>query len=84
MDCMDALRAMPDNAFDLAVVDPPYGDAISGEAADTHTHTQLRCHGGDRWDRYSMESLRATVRPIQESGQSIICTARRERERDAA
>lgn len=26
MDCMDALRNMPDNAFDLAVVDPPYGD----------------------------------------------------------
>ena len=25
MDCMIALREMPDNAFDLAVVDPPYG-----------------------------------------------------------
>lgn len=24
MDCMDAMRAMPDGAFDLAVVDPPY------------------------------------------------------------
>ena len=27
MDCMEAMRQMPDNAFDLAVVDPPYGDA---------------------------------------------------------
>lgn len=26
MDCLEAMRAMPDNAFDLAVVDPPYGD----------------------------------------------------------
>jgi len=24
-DCMEALRAMPDNAFELAIVDPPYG-----------------------------------------------------------
>jgi len=25
MDCMEAMRYMPDNAFDLAIVDPPYG-----------------------------------------------------------
>ena len=25
MDCMDALREMDDNQFDLAIVDPPYG-----------------------------------------------------------
>ena len=25
MDCMDAMRQMPDKCFDLAVVDPPYG-----------------------------------------------------------
>ena len=25
MDCMEAMLQMPDNAFDLAVVDPPYG-----------------------------------------------------------
>lgn len=25
MDCMDALRQMPDKAFDLVVADPPYG-----------------------------------------------------------
>lgn len=25
MDCMEAMREMEDNAFDLAVVDPPYG-----------------------------------------------------------
>jgi len=26
MDCLEAMRGMEDNAFDLAVVDPPYGD----------------------------------------------------------
>ena len=25
MDCMEAMRQMPDKCFDLAVVDPPYG-----------------------------------------------------------
>jgi len=25
-DCLEILREMPDNAFDLAIVDPPYGD----------------------------------------------------------
>ena len=25
-DCMDVMRDMPDNAFELAIVDPPYGD----------------------------------------------------------
>ena len=28
-DCMDFMRTLPDNAFDLAVVDPPYGDGGS-------------------------------------------------------
>lgn len=25
MDCMEYMATLPDNAFDLAVVDPPYG-----------------------------------------------------------
>ena len=29
-DCLEAMREMPDNAFDLAVVDPPYGDPLGG------------------------------------------------------
>lgn len=31
MDCLEAMKAMPDKAFELAIVDPPYGigaDAI--------------------------------------------------------
>ena len=28
MDCMEYMRTIPDNYFDLAVVDPPYGDAL--------------------------------------------------------
>ncbi|MDY7025993.1 MAG: DNA methyltransferase [Pseudomonadota bacterium] len=29
MDCMEYMRSLPDNAFDLAIVDPPYGIGIS-------------------------------------------------------
>ena len=30
MDCMEGMKEFPDNYFDLAIVDPPYGDAGSG------------------------------------------------------
>lgn len=30
IDCMDALPWFPDNHFDLAIVDPPYGDGNGG------------------------------------------------------
>lgn len=29
MDCMEAMKRFPDKYFDLAVVDPPYGDGCS-------------------------------------------------------
>ena len=31
MDCTDILWELPENAFDLAVVDPPYGLNIRGD-----------------------------------------------------
>ena len=40
MDCLAAMREMPDNAFDLAVVDPPYGIDI--------THQRERERDGGR------------------------------------
>ena len=29
-DCLEYMRNMPDNAFDLAICDPPYGDGAGG------------------------------------------------------
>lgn len=29
MDCMEYMKTLPDNAFDLAVVDPPYGAGLA-------------------------------------------------------
>ena len=31
-DCMDYMRSLPDNAFELAIVDPPYGIGISSNS----------------------------------------------------
>ena len=38
MDCMEAMKQFPDKFFDLAIVDPPYGDGgqnIGGAAVRT-------------------------------------------------
>lgn len=31
VDCMEYMRTLPDNAFDLAICDPPYGDGLHAE-----------------------------------------------------
>lgn len=43
-DCLVAMKEMPDNAFDLAVVDPPYGDGLDGGGNPNRF--------GERFDRY--------------------------------
>ena len=73
-DCLAAMRKMPDNVFDLAVVDPPYGGGLTDNGGckgwftkyhqdeqETAGASKLRCHGGDRWNRYSMETLQAQM-----------------------
>ena len=35
MDCLEAMKDMEDNAFDLAIVDPPYGIGESGKSNST-------------------------------------------------
>lgn len=42
-DCMEAMREFPDNFFDLAVVDPPYG---AGEMVNSDKS------GGGYWERF--------------------------------
>ena len=43
MDCMEAMRQMPDKAFDLAVVDPPYG--IGAMSMNYTKSGAIRTHG---------------------------------------
>src|SRR5690554_179071 len=39
MDCMEGMKQYPDNHFDLAVVDPPYG--IGEDGAKNHSRSKL-------------------------------------------
>ena len=44
-DCLSAMRKLPDNCFDLAIVDPPYG---GGAASELGVHF----HGRGRGEKY--------------------------------
>ena len=84
-DCMEAMREFPDGYFDLAVVDPPYGDALADESAGgggtgleggSTSTKRLRFHGGsknpnDPWNKY--------LRPLTQQ-----LPQEREREREVA
>ena len=63
MDCMDGIKEFPDNFFDLAVVDPPYGDAAQNEGGYWNRF-------GQRFDRYK-KALPTQQR--QEGGRVVGC-----------
>lgn len=44
-DCMDYMRTLPDKAFDLAIVDPPYGIGVNSSGRVGHYGG-----GGKKWD----------------------------------
>lgn len=71
-DCMEAMKEYPDKYFDLAVVDPPYGDGI-----DTHTHTHKRGPG-------TTDSAVASMRTRYRADHLHSSCRKRERERENA
>lgn len=54
MDCMEYMATLPDNAFDLAIVDPPYGGGANKDGVG------LLFHGGDRWNKYRKPEIKVT------------------------
>ena len=62
MDCMEGMKEFPDNYFDLAIVDPPYGDAV-GEFKGTDG-TRF----GGRFDKYTDGGGIANTADVTESG----------------
>ena len=54
-DCMEALREMEDNQFDLAIVDPPYGIGEDGGKGSRH-HSQKK-YIQKNWDREVMDEV---------------------------
>jgi len=49
-DCMDAMREFPDNFFELAIVDPPYGIGRDGSKKTTSKHGGRKAHKFKGWD----------------------------------
>lgn len=60
MDCLEGMREYPDNYFDLAIVDPPYGDA--GQTYKRSNKTRF----GGRFDRYKQAD--DTPRGVSQTG----------------
>lgn len=52
MDCMDGMKQFPDNFFDLAIVDPPYGLGIDGqkESISKNPKHNRKQHIRKSWD----------------------------------
>lgn len=48
MDCMDALKQMPDKCIDLCICDPPYGDGI----AESSQICQVERETAKPWNRF--------------------------------
>ena len=50
MDCMDYMRSLPDNAFELAIVDPPYGIDWNKQTKNVNTGKNWIQHEYKDWD----------------------------------
>lgn len=51
IDCMEYMAGLPDKAFQLAIVDPPYGIGRDGSARTTSSHGGRKAHEFKGWDR---------------------------------
>lgn len=51
MDCMEGMKEFPDGFFDLAIVDPPYGDAGAGGGTPA-SHLADGSAATSRWNRF--------------------------------
>ena len=56
-DCLKAMRLMPDNAYDLAIVDPPYG--LGNKLVDGNASRNSKI-------RYNRDSIKWDIVPNQE------------------
>ena len=67
MDCMEAMKKTPDKAFDLAIVDPPYGIGMDGGNVGYKGFNNFEKKDWDRYppdDKYFDELRRVTNEQI--------------------
>ena len=51
MDCMEYMKSLPDNAFDLAIVDPPYGIDWMNQIQNPNTKANWKSYENKDWDK---------------------------------
>lgn len=57
MDCMEAMKQFPDKFFDIAIVDPPYGDASRTDTGGGTLYEKRPYNRfGQRFERYITEN----------------------------
>ena len=65
-DCMEAMKDMPDNQFDLAIVDPPYAigaDVGQNRAAESRIRAKGKNKSGRGWKEYRKTNWDNTIPP---------------------
>lgn len=60
MDCLEGMKEFPDKYFDLAIIDPPYGDASGIEGGWNRF--------GQRFDRYKNP---LPIKELQKTGRNM-------------
>ena len=60
MDCLKAMSEMPDKYYDLAVVDPPYGDGTGGNP-DRFNGSKFKKYNLNKILRYFINDLRVII-----------------------
>ena len=58
-DCMEYMKSLPDKAFELAIVDPPYG--ISADEEQNRSADEGRESNGGKWRKYKATSWDTAV-----------------------
>ena len=64
VDCMEYMAALPDKAFDLAIVDPPYGinaDKAQNAAAEQRLKADGKSKAGRGWKQYKQTEWDAGI-----------------------
>ena len=70
MDCIEYMRSLPDNVFDIAVCDPPYGkgndDNLVGRFGQRFAK-YFRAQGGAKSRPAHIETLRGMVQTLRQA-----------------
>ena len=68
IDCMDYMRNLPDKHFDLAIADPPYGDAMGGQKEIRNSRVRFGVYrtGGTWAAKYGKDIKAWDIAPSQE------------------